>query len=84
MIKRIATAGSIIGYIITNKHCSAAESDVSFSRNATCIIEPVRGSDVKGVVSFSQSSIKSPVMVASSLRGLIPNNVYTLLIHQSG
>jgi hypothetical protein len=81
MIKKLATAGSIIGYLAVNKNCSAAESDPTFSRNATCVIEPVKGSNVRGMVSFSQNSIHEPVRIASSLRGLVPINLYTLYIH---
>ena len=84
MIKRIGLAGSVLVYTHINKELSAAEVDTNFSRNATCILEPVKGSTVRGIVSFTQSSLNAPVKVASSLRGLVPTNLYTLYIHESG
>lgn len=84
MIRKIGFIGGFIGSFIINKDCSAAESDLQFSRNATCIIKPIPGSQVKGLVSFRQSSVTSPVQIASSLRGLLPGHSYSICIHQSG
>lgn len=81
MIKRLGLVGGVVGSVLMGKECSAAEFNSLFSRNATCVLEPVLGSKVKGIVSFSQPSVNSPVKVASSLRDLVPNNLYTLYIH---
>lgn len=63
---------------------SASESEKQVSRNAVCVLEPIGSSTVKGLISFSQYSINSPVKVASSIRGLRANNTYSVYIHESG
>lgn len=52
-------------------------------RNAICILYP-NGSNVRGLVSFSQENILSPTKIAVSVRGLNPNGKHGIHIHEFG
>ena len=83
MLKRLAMAGALFaptGYFSAKSDNQAA---ASFVRNAICILYP-NGSEVKGIVSFSQDSITSPTKIVATVRGLTPNNKHGIHIHEFG
>ena len=60
---------------------NAAEKPSDFARHAVCILYPDGGSNVKGVVSFSQKAVNKPTQVVCSVKGLRANGLHGFHIH---
>jgi Cu/Zn superoxide dismutase len=56
------------------------QQTIDTKRHAICILYPSE-SEVRGLVSFSQDSIQSPVKIACSVKGLNPNGKHGIHIH---
>jgi len=52
-------------------------------RHAICILYPNQ-SNVRGLASFSQDTISSPIKIAVSIKGLNPNGKHGIHIHEFG
>lgn len=64
---------------LTFAHTAEATKPNS-ERNAICILYP-NNSNVRGVASFSQENITSPVKIAVVVKGLNPNSKHGIHIH---
>lgn len=54
------------------------------ARYALCILFPDNNSGVNGLVSFSQEHINSRTKIAAVVRGLKPNTLHGIHIHEFG
>lgn len=59
---------------------AAEPSKTSAERNAICILYP-NNSNVRGVASFNQENLMSPVKIAVVVKGLNPNSKHGIHIH---
>ncbi len=88
-MRKFITA-SFLGYNAFTYH-SACNSENAESRNmalvkrsAICILFPDNGSSVTGLVSFHQESFEEKVKIVANVRGLNPNSLHGIHIHQYG
>jgi len=83
-------AASILGYkaLTTERVCNAENADgnntTANKRSAICILFPDNSSNVTGLVSFHQESFKDQVNIVANVRGLKPNSLHGIHIHQYG
>ncbi len=83
-------AASIIGYkTLTAEHtCNAEEANglntSANKRSAICILFPDNNSNVNGLVSFHQENFQDQVKIVANVKGLKPNSLHGVHIHQYG
>ena len=89
MMKKTFLPFLALGYYVSNKQ---HQTQVNFTdndkaattKNAICILYPDNNSGVTGVVSFQQESFESPTKIVASVKGLNPNSLHAIHIHQYG
>eukprot|EP01017_Pseudomicrothorax_dubius_P018588 TRINITY_DN2054_c0_g1_i1.p1 TRINITY_DN2054_c0_g1~~TRINITY_DN2054_c0_g1_i1.p1 ORF type:complete len:194 (+),score=20.62 TRINITY_DN2054_c0_g1_i1:26-607(+) len=54
------------------------------TRHALCILYPDSGSNVSGLVSFTQDNITTPCTIVAHVKGLVPNSKHGFHIHEFG
>lgn len=57
---------------------------LNVTKHAVCVLFPRDGSTVQGMVSFEQATFGAPTKVAAVIRGLKPNSLHGLHIHEYG
>ncbi len=83
-------AASILGYkaLTTERTCNAEKTDEANTsankRSAICILFPDNNSSVTGLVSFHQENFQDNVKIVANVKGLNPNSLHGIHIHQYG
>ncbi|CAD8069792.1 unnamed protein product [Paramecium sonneborni] len=77
--------GIISGFVLLSQgKVNSLTENFNASRHALCILFPDFNSGVNGVVSFSQEHINSKTKIAAVVRGLKPNSLHGIHIHEYG
>jgi Cu/Zn superoxide dismutase len=80
MLRRLLLTGAFVAPTSCLYMKSDDSTAASYVRHAICILYP-NHSETKGIVSFSQDSITSPIKIVANVKGLTPNHKHGFHIH---
>ena len=67
-----------------NSKCKMHPSIQPAARNAICLLYPNGERQTYGIVSFQQESLEAETKVVATIKGLNPNSLHGLTLHEYG